>query len=337
MIIQSSQDLSHKHTFGLRSTADHYAEPTSLEECVSLVDFAQSRGLPIYVLGGGSNLTPSQQVKGLVMRPRLLGIETQTDTSDTLMIKSASSENWHEFVMHCVAQNLFGIENLALIPGTVGAAPIQNIGAYGVEAKDTIVEVEFLDFATQTVHRVKNQECKFAYRESRFKTQGSNDLLILSVTFKLSKTPQFHVHYGELKEYFKEVQPKTSNDVAQAVIQIRRNKLPDPLVTPNAGSFFKNPLIDRIQFEQLLAIHPTVPNYKTSDPSKVKVAAGWLIDQCGWKGRSLGPVGTYPKQALCLIKNSDADLNDLNRLVSQITTDVFNQFGISLEREPIQW
>lgn len=337
MIIHSSQDLTKMHTFGLQSSADYFAEPTNLQECIELIEFADSRRLPIFVLGGGSNLTPSQHVQGLVIRPRFFGIELVEDSDDSVVIKSASSENWHNFVMHTVDKNLFGIENLALIPGTVGAAPIQNIGAYGVEAKDTLTEVEYLDFKTKKVQVLQNKDCRFAYRDSRFKTQGPNQLLILSVSFRLSKLAQFHVHYGELKEHFKDAPPQTSYDVAHAVIKIRQSKLPDPTVVPNAGSFFKNPVIEYSQFESIHKNYPSLPHYRTSDPNRVKIAAGWLIDQCGWKGKSLGPVGTFAKQALCLVRHAHAELTDLNRLVEHITNDVQEKFGISLEREPIQW
>ena len=249
-------------------------------------------------------------------------------------VQAAAGENWHQLVMYCVANNYAGAENLSLIPGNVGASPMQNIGAYGVELKDIFYELEAYDVKEKTIITFTKDDCKFGYRESVFKHQYKGSFVILSVTFRLNKQPVFHTEYGAIQQELErmKVSQLSIAAISQAVITIRRSKLPDPAIIGNAGSFFKNPTIDNNQFFELKKRYETIVGFVTYD-NKTKLAAGWLIEQCGWKGYRKNDAGCYDKQALVLVNYGDATGKEIYDLSQQIIESVQQKFGVLLERE----
>ncbi|MGB1040841.1 MAG: UDP-N-acetylmuramate dehydrogenase [Flavobacteriales bacterium] len=271
---------------------------------------------------------------GLVLKNELLGIEQVKEDSSQVWLKVGAGENWHEFVMHCVKQNLGGIENLSLIPGNVGASPMQNIGAYGVEIKDVFVSLEALNIATQEIEVFDNESCKFGYRESIFKNTHKGKYIILSVTYKLSKNPVFNTSYGAIENQLQDMGIKklSVKSISDAVIAIRSSKLPDPKKIGNAGSFFKNPIVSKQKFEKLIIDFPSIAHYIQNDGS-VKIAAGWLIDQLGWKGKTYENYGVHKKQALVLVNYGGSKGKDIYNLSTDIMNSVKNKYDIQLERE----
>lgn len=296
-----------------------------------------------FILGGGSNVVLTGDFPGLLLKVELRGKERLGEDADAVYVRAAAGENWHDFVQWTLAQGWPGLENLSLIPGTVGAAPIQNIGAYGLEAGELLHEVEAIDLADGSPRRFDHAACRFGYRDSVFKQQGwhlDGRLLITAVTFRLPKRWQPRTGYADVAKELAErsvVTPTptpTPTDIAAAVIAIRQRKLPDPAVLPNAGSFFKNPVVDAATAARLAAAHGSLPNYPQPDGT-VKLAAGWLIEQAGWKGRSLGPVGMYEKQALILVNHGGATGADVQALTAAVQADVQQRFGVALEAEPV--
>lgn len=288
----------------------------------------------IFILGGGSNILLTQNFPGLIIHNCLKGITTIKESTEHVWLKVAAGENWHEFVMFCVKQNYGGVENLSLIPGTVGAAPIQNIGAYGAEVQDTVESLEGYELKTgKQLHFLKN-ECEFSYRDSVFKKKLLNQFIITHVTFKLNKFPQLNFSYGAIVDtlHSMEFQSLSVKVISEAVIKIRQSKLPDPKVLPNTGSFFKNPFVPIAHFHFLKTDYPTIPSYPI-DANTVKIPAGWLIEQCGWKGKMLGNVGVYEKQALVLVNHSNGNAAELLALVQAIQQSVQHKFQIQLEPE----
>ena len=290
---------------------------------------------PKLFLGGGSNILFTQDFQGLVIRNEVKGIETVREDDDSITLKVGSGENWHSFVMYCVEHDYGGIENLSLIPGTMGAAPMQNIGVYGVEVKSVVNQVEAIDLETGALVIFDKKQCDFGYRESFFKHEGKGRYFISSVTLTLSKKDHhFNVSYGAIKETLSQsgVDRLSVKAISDAVIQIRKSKLPDPAVVGNAGSFFKNPSVDAHQYEDLKGKYPSVPGY-FEENAKVKVPAGWLIEQCGWKGKRFDHIGVHPLQALVLVHYGGGDGKKLWQLALDIQRSVQDKFNILIQPE----
>jgi UDP-N-acetylmuramate dehydrogenase len=323
------------NTFHIDAKASHLVKIHSLEDVHALREnplFSNNKKL---FLGGGSNILFTQDFNGLVIKNEINGISTVNEDESNITLRVGSGENWHSLVMYCVEQDLGGIENLSLIPGTVGAAPMQNIGAYGVEVKDVIVEVEALELETGRIVTFSKEECRFGYRESFFKHEGKNKFFISSITLTLTKkTHNFNVSYGAIKETLLEMgsHELSVRAISDAVIRIRKSKLPDPEVVGNAGSFFKNPSISVSDFQSLQEIFPMIPGYKEPN-DKVKVPAGWLIEQCGWKGKSFSSIGVHPLQALVLVNYGEGKGDDIWQLALDIQESVRKKFNIELHPE----
>jgi UDP-N-acetylmuramate dehydrogenase len=334
MQIQQNISLKPYNTFGIDATASHFAVFQSIEELEALITYAEEKSMPILILGGGSNMLLTQDYKGLVLRNELKGIAVVREDHDTVYVRSAAGENWHEFVLYCIKNNFTGVENLSLIPGSVGASPMQNIGAYGVEIKDVFKELEAYHLLDKKLIKFSKEDCEFGYRESVFKRKYKGEFVITSVTFKLSKTPVYNTTYGAIQQELDAMGVKELSiaAISQAVINIRQSKLPDPKEIGNAGSFFKNPTIPTQQFEKLKKEFPAIVGYPVGD-NEVKVAAGWLIEQCGWKGYREGDVGCHAKQALVLVNYGNAKGKEVLNLSTLIMKSVEETFGIKLERE----
>jgi UDP-N-acetylmuramate dehydrogenase len=276
----------------------------------------------------------TRDFNGIVIHNQLRGIEVVEEDDDTIWVKAAAGENWHSFVLHCIENNWCGIENLSLIPGKVGASPMQNIGAYGVEIKDVFHELEAWNIQKEQVDTFDREDCQFGYRESVFKHDLKNQYLILSVTFRLSKRPNVNVRYGSIEEVLNTmgVENPGIKEVSNAIIAIRQSKLPDPAEIGNAGSFFKNPVVSDNLASQLISRYPHMPSYKVSK-SEVKIPAGWLIEQAGWKGKRFNNYGVHEKQALVLVNYGGAKGQEIVDLSHEIQRDVQEKFGIIINPE----
>ena len=332
MTFQENFDLSKLNTFGIKSSAAYFAEFQSIEELGQHLN--QIPKEPLMILGGGSNILLTQAFDGTVLQNKISGIEITEKTETDILVRVGAGEVWHDFVMWAVNNNYGGIENLSLIPGSVGASPMQNIGAYGVEIKDVLVNVEAFHIQNHEVHNFSNAACKFGYRESVFKRYLKGGYVIVYVTFKLSKSPKLHLDYGAIRDVLTErnIANPTIKDVSDAVIHIRQSKLPDPKVIGNAGSFFKNPAVAKEQYAALQLKYPNMPSYPLNE-THVKVPAGWLIEQAGWKGKDFGNYGVHDKQALVLVNRGGASGQEIFDLSTQILEDIHAKFGIELERE----
>jgi UDP-N-acetylmuramate dehydrogenase len=335
--IQHQFPLQSLNTFGIAATARAYLRVTSAEQLLGVFADPVLTALPRLVLGGGSNLLLTGDFAGLVLHIAIEGKQVVGADERFHYVRAAAGENWHAFVQWTLARGLGGLENLSLIPGTVGAAPIQNIGAYGLETKDVFHSLTAFDPSTGVTREMNAVECRFAYRDSVFKQEDGRHLIILAVTFALPKQWQPNLRYAELAQAVAEQGGGTAPDaqqIADTVIAIRRRKLPDPAVIGTAGSFFKNPVVTGAQCAALLERFPTLVHHAQPDGSE-KLAAGWLIDQCGWKGRNLGAAGVYPKQALVLVNNGGATGADVVALAHAIQADVQARYGMLLEPEPV--
>lgn len=334
MEVEHHISLKPWHTFGMDVKAQQYVRISHLHQ---LAECSQIDG-PRYILGGGSNVLPTDDIAGTVLHNALLGIQQINADDQHIWYEVASGEPWHPWVLHTLEAGLSGLENLALIPGTVGAAPIQNIGAYGVEAKDSIIQVTYWDFQTQQLHTLSQEECQFGYRESIFKHALKDKAFITSVTFKLHRTPQLRTSYGAIGQELEKrnILHPTPMDVAQAVMHIRQSKLPDPAQIGNAGSFFKNPTIDKATYELLKQTYSTLPGYDAG-PEHMKIPAGWLIEQTGWKGYRKGDAGVHTQQALVLVNYGQATGHEIDTLANDIVVDIYQKFGILLSREVQVW
>ncbi|MBL8446466.1 MAG: UDP-N-acetylmuramate dehydrogenase [Zoogloeaceae bacterium] len=328
-------DLQALNTFGLPARARWLAAITG-EADLRRVMAMPEWGEPRLVLGGGSNLVLTGDFDGWVLHVAVPGRRLLAQDSEAWWVEAGAGEPWHDFVLWTLAHGWAGLENLALIPGTVGAAPVQNIGAYGLEVAERFAWLEAFDFAAGAVVRIDGAACAFAYRDSLFKREGAGRYLILRVVFRLPKAWRAVTAYADVTKELaaQHVENPTPQDIADAVIAVRRRKLPDPAEIGNAGSFFKNPVVDAATYSRLAADHPGLPSYPQGGGT-VKLAAGWLIDQCGWKGRALGPVGTYPNQALVLVNRGGATGADVQRAAQAIQRDVKARFGVELEPEPV--
>lgn len=331
--VQFNYSLSSLNTFGMDIAAAYYATFDKEEDLSSLRDEpAYAHG--ILLLGGGSNILFTGNVPKLVLHNKIKGITKIKEDDEFIWIRAGAGEVWHELVMYAVDKGYAGIENMSLIPGTVGAAPIQNIGAYGIEAKDVIEEVRFFNLGTGAFEVFENEECHFAYRDSIFKGALKNKTIITSVVFRLRKVPVFNTSYGNIQQELDAmgITDLSIKAISDAVIRIRTSKLPDPREIGNAGSFFKNPEVDTVVYDSLKMIHPSIPGYKISE-SKTKIPAGWLIEQCGWKGFRRDNYGVHKLQALVLVNYGGANGSDIAALSSEIMASVSDRFGINLERE----
>ncbi len=335
MEIQENISLQPYNTFGLQATARYFVEVNTLEQLVTVLKDNTFQNLPRLFLGGGSNILLTKDFEGIVIKINLQGIEKQQENELHVWLKAGAGVVWHNFVLHCIAQNWAGVENLSLIPGTVGAAPMQNIGAYGVEIKDVFDELEALNLSTLQIEKFALDDCQFGYRESVFKHIYKNQYVILSVTFRLNKTPNFHIEYGAIKDTIAEmgVQQLSIKAISDAVIHIRQSKLPNPAEIGNSGSFFKNPEIPIAQFQALKERFPAMVSFPSINPALIKVPAGWLIEQAGWKGFKDGHIGVHAKQALVLVNYGGGKGNDIKALSEKIQASVFEKFGILLHPE----
>ncbi|UGQ47740.1 UDP-N-acetylmuramate dehydrogenase [Massilia endophytica] len=334
--IQHDFSLRQLNTFGIDARARAYLRVTSAAQLRAALADPALAAMPRLVLGGGSNLLLTGDFAGLVLHIAIEGREVLPGDAEHVHVRAAAGENWHAFVQWTLEQGFGGLENLSLIPGTVGAAPIQNIGAYGLEIKDRFLSLSAFDPATGQIVAMRGGDCRFAYRDSIFKQEPGRGLIVLDVSFSLPRNWQPNLRYAELASAVAEqglAQP-TPRQVADTVIAIRRRKLPDPAEVGNAGSFFKNPVVDAAHCARLLEQFPALVHHVQPDGSE-KLAAGWLIDQCGWKGRSMGAAGVYPKQALVLVNNGGATGADVQRLAAAIQADVEARFGVRLEPEPV--
>ncbi|HYC42446.1 MAG TPA: UDP-N-acetylmuramate dehydrogenase [Noviherbaspirillum sp.] len=334
--VQYDFPLKRFNTFGIDARAKAYLPVTSADMLSHVKSDGFLARLPRLVLGGGSNLLLTEDFPGLVLHMQMTGVEVTGEDENAVYVKAAAGENWHGFVQWTLQQGFGGLENLSLIPGNVGAAPIQNIGAYGVELKDCFHSLTAFDFNTGTVFMLDNAGCRFGYRDSIFKHELRENAAILDVTFALPKNWQANTHYGEVAQELQArgISAPTPRQVSDAVIAIRTRKLPDPAVIGNAGSFFKNPVVTKAVRDALLERYPQLVNYPQADGS-YKLAAGWLIDQCGWKGKTLGAAGVYEKQALVLVNRGGATGKDIAGLAAAIQEDVMAKFGVKLEPEPV--
>lgn len=332
-MIQHNIDLKEFNTFGISEQCDVFARFSSVQQLKELLTEKGSASLTI--LGGGSNVLLTKKVDGWVLRNEIKGFEVVKETEDSVEIKVGAGVVWHDFVLMCIAKGLGGIENLSLIPGSVGASPMQNIGAYGVEIKDVFVELEALNLSTLEVEKFDNKTCQFGYRESIFKRSHKGQYVITHVTYRLTKkNHNINSSYGAIESELEKmgVETPTIKDISDAVIAIRSSKLPDPNEIGNAGSFFKNPVVDTSILSSIQEKFENVPNYPAPD-EKVKMAAGWLIEKAGWKGKTFDNYGVHKKQALVLVNYGGCQGSEIYDLSQQIIDSVKKLFGIELERE----
>lgn len=335
MIIQKEVSLKFLNTFGLDSNAALYTEVNSVAELQETLATDHFKKSEVLILGGGSNILLTRNFEGLVIRNNIKGIDIITQDDNEILVKVGGGENWHQFVEYSIKNNWGGIENLSLIPGTVGAAPMQNIGAYGIEVKEVFESLTAINLQNGDMRTFHKDDCKFGYRESIFKLEAKGQYFIADVTFRLTKTNhQINTSYGAIKDVLNErnITNPSIKDVSDAVISIRQSKLPDPKKIGNSGSFFKNPTIDKIDYEGLKIEFPHIPGYVVSD-NEIKVPAGWLIEQCGWKGLKRGEIGVHKNQALVLVNYGGGSGSDIASLSQEIQQSVIDKFGIELTPE----
>lgn len=335
MLIEENYNLKKLNTFAISAKANFYASFSNTDELIELLQICKKNNQIPFVLGGGSNMLLTKDLDAFVLKNELVGIEIIEESLAHVIVEVGGGEVWHNFVLRCIDNDWGGVENLSLIPGSVGAAPIQNIGAYGVELKDCFESLDALNKETLELETFSAKDCGFAYRDSVFKGKFKNQYVITSVQFRLSKTPDLKTSYGAIQDELKKMGSDTNPtivDVSNAIITIRKSKLPNPAEIGNSGSFFKNPIIDFSVFESLIAQHPDILNYPLEN-GKVKLAAGWLIEKAGWKGKQVGDAGMHSKQALVLVNYGKATGAELLAVSKQVQADVYQMFKISLEAE----
>jgi len=331
LTIQENISLKEYNTFGVECYAKRFVSIDSFYGLQQLVNKEKD----LFLISGGSNMLLTKNIDTLVALINIKGISIDKEDEGFVYLTVNSGENWHEFVLWCISQNYGGLENLSLIPGNVGTCPIQNIGAYGVEVKDTITKVEALHVESTKLETFSNAECDFGYRNSIFKNEAKGKYILTSVSFQLTKNQhQLNTSYGAIETALQEknISSPTIKDVSDAVISIRQSKLPDPKEIGNSGSFFKNPVITSSQFLELQSIYPTIPNYTISN-TETKIPAGWLVEQCGFKGKRYGDAGVHEKQALVLVNYGNASGKEIFLLAKKIQQAVFEKFNIQLEIE----
>lgn len=333
--------LAH-NTFGIDAKCSRFVEYASVEEAQQLVASLTEADQPLLILGGGSNLLLTGDYQGTVLHSAIMGIEVmenssfenQEDEKGSVFLKCGSGEVFDDVVAYAVEHGYHGAENLSIIPGEVGASAVQNIGAYGVEAKDIIYKVEAVEIATGKVVHFDNADCQYSYRQSKFKHEWRDKYLVTHVIYRLSKTFTPDLDYGNIRTSLadKHIAEPTAQQLRDVIIEIRNAKLPDPKVEGNAGSFFMNPIVEKAKYDELAAQYPGMPHY-TIDAEHEKIPAGWMIDQCGWKGKSLGRAGVHDKQALVLVNRGGATGEEIVKLCETIRKDVFEKFGIEIHPE----
>lgn len=333
--IQQNISLKPYNTFGIEVFASFFSEVINEEELLYFLQDKKWQAIPKLIIGGGSNLLFTKNFEGLVLKINLQGITISKENEDFVWLQIGAGENWHTIVLYTIANNWGGIENLALIYGTVGAAPMQNIGAYGVELKETFDSLQAIEIATGKKLNFDFANCKFGYRQSIFKQELKHKVIITNVTLRLTKhSHKFNVSYGAISQFLDTNKQKPSlENIAAAVMQIRQSKLPNPAEIGNAGSFFKNPEISQTEFEAIKQKFPTIPSYVAENPDLVKIPAGWLIEQCGWKGKKLNQIGVHKDQALVLVNYGGGKGNEIWELALQIQDSVKQKFGIMLHNE----
>ena len=334
MEIQQNYSLKNHNTFGINARAKYFSAFGSASEIKLLLE--DKKNVPSrMILGGGSNILFTKNFDGIILKNNIGGINVVKEDETYVYVRSGAGVGWHSFVMYCVSNLYGGVENLSLIPGNVGASPMQNIGAYGVEIKDVFYELEALHLDENYVRQFSAGDCEFGYRESVFKKELKDQFAILHVTYRLKKEPVFNISYGAIEEQLEkmDINNLTVKAVSDAVIAIRTSKLPDPKVTGSAGSFFKNPVIKKEQLATANDLYKSPLPFYTVDEDHFKIPAGWLIEQCGWKGFRNGDAGCYDKQALVLVNYGNASGKEIYNLSEEIKTSVIEKFGISLERE----
>jgi UDP-N-acetylmuramate dehydrogenase len=333
MQIQENFNLKHFNTFHVSAHARYFAEVSSLDDLVKALAFQKQEKLPFMLIGQGSNLLFKEDYPGLIIELNLRGIEKTGEDAEKVLVCAAGGENWHNFVQYCLQRGYYGLENLSLIPGTVGAAPVQNIGAYGVELSDFLHELKALEISTGKLKNFSKENCQLAYRDSIFKNDLKDQYIITSVTFALLKTPRLNLSYPALQKALRDVPEEriTPQLVSDTVCEIRRSKLPDPINLGNAGSFFRNPILSEEQAEALKAKYIDLPLYPYQ--YQYKMAAAWLIEKAGWKGFRKGDVGVHKDHALVLVNYGTASGAELFDLSQRIQETVLEQFGIALEPE----
>jgi len=332
MMEKSNYSLLQHNTFGIDVETKRFIEyqsVTELKQILADIDFTTTKYLHI---GEGSNLLFINNFEGIIFHSAIRGIERIKEDDEYVWLKAGAGVIWDDFVEYCVNNNLSGAENLSLIPGEVGASAVQNIGAYGAEAKDIIDEVEAVNISNGNEKVFTKADCQYSYRQSIFKNELKNKYFITYVTYKLDKRPLFNCEYGNIKKELESFDEINLRNIRQAIINIRNSKLPDPKIQGNAGSFFMNPIIGEEQFKKLQVLFPDIPHYDLPD-NKVKVPAGWMIDQCGWKGKGLGPVAIHDKQALVLVNRGGATGKDVLKLSDEVCESVKEKFGIEIHPE----
>ena len=334
MNIQSDIALGGYNTFHIDARAKYFAAVTSLEDIVALQKEDIFKNNKKLILGGGSNLLFTGDYDGLVIKVSIPGVLLEREDEHHYYVRANAGIVWHDFVRWCIDRGYAGVENLSLIPGQIGAGPMQNIGAYGVELKDVCTAVEVIDIATGEQHTFSSAECKFGYRESVFKHEYRDQFIITAVHFRLNRTPRFNISYGDIKATLDEMKvfDYTIRAVSDAVVKIRSSKLPDPNMLGNAGSFFKNPTVSFEQCAILLEQYPLMPHYPQPN-GEVKVPAGWLIEQCGWKGKRVGNTGAHARQALVLVNYGGATGGEIYQLAMDIKQSVLDKFGVVINAE----
>ncbi|ERM82351.1 hypothetical protein P872_18305 [Rhodonellum psychrophilum GCM71 = DSM 17998] len=333
MKIQENISLKAFNTFGIDKKAYFFGIAKSIDDLKEGIQKAKEKGIPLVILGGGSNILLTKDLNALVLKIEIKGIKLIKESETEVIVEVGAGEDWHSLVLHCIAKGWGGVENLSLIPGTVGASPMQNIGAYGVEIKDVFQELKAIHRESLEKKIFQWQDCKFGYRESVFKNDLKGQFIITHVVFKFQKKPIFHVEYGAIGKTLSEmgITDLSLEAISNAVMHIRKSKLPDPKIIGNAGSFFKNPTISKIQFEIIKSKHPEIPGFPTE--SGVKIPAAWLIEQAGWKGKTFGNIGVHKLQPLVLVNYGDGDGKQIKELSQKIQDSILEKFNILLQPE----
>jgi len=336
MDILQNYSLKAHNTFGINAKAEYYVAVNTHEELMVVYTSDTYRNIKKRVLGGGSNVLLTSDIEGMVIHPSFTSIKVEKEEKEEIFISSGAGENWDNFVEYCVSRNYGGIENLSLIPGDVGSSPIQNIGAYGAEVKDTIAWVEYFDLGSRSLMRRDNAACRFGYRNSIFKNELKDTFVITRVCFRLQKDPAIDVSYGNIRDELKGTENINIQDVRKVVINIRSAKLPDPELTGNAGSFFKNPVVPLVHYQDLKTRYPQIPGYPLAE-DYVKIPAAWMIQECNWKGYTEGNVGVHKNQPLVLINLGKATGHEVLYLANRIVNSVQAKFDVLLEKEVNIW
>lgn len=324
--------LKNYNTFGIEANAKYFFEFNTTEEIHDFLSKNDINNIQYLLLGGGSNLLFTEDFNGLIIHPKVKGIKILEEDEDSVLVQVGANENWDEFVAWSVENNLPGIENLSLIPGVVGAAPVQNIGAYGVEVKEVIESVEAVSIESNKKVTFSNAHCEFDYRYSVFKNEYKNQFIITHVNFRFSKQAEFKVQYGAIAKELEAYDEVNLKNIREVIIKIRESKLPDYKVLGNAGSFFKNPVVAKTEADALKAKYEDMPVYEINEMQS-KLAAGWLIEQCGWKGKQIGDAGVHKDQALIIVNHGHAKGSEILHLANEIRKSVIYKFGVKLEME----